>query len=183
MNDKKYGETLNIALCGLFCAVGVILPTVFHIFGQTAGATFLPMHIPVLVSGLTLGPVYGAVTGMFAPLISALATGMPPMVKLPFMMAELLTYGIVSGTVRKLLKKYNPFISSYIALVTAMIVGRAVNWAAVVAAVKLFGVSNPAVSIAAVPVSIVSGIPGMVIQLIFVPAASVLIGRLIKNKI
>ena len=37
------------ALGGLFVAMGVLVPIMFHAVGL--GKTFLPMHIPVILSG------------------------------------------------------------------------------------------------------------------------------------
>ena len=70
MNIKKLVYT------GLLVAVGVLLPQVFHIFGSSAaGMVFLPMHIPVLIGGLLLGPMSGLCIGVAAPLISFGITG------------------------------------------------------------------------------------------------------------
>jgi len=47
--------TRKIASGGLFLALAVLLPQVFHLIGgPSAGKTFLPMHIPVLLAGCFL---------------------------------------------------------------------------------------------------------------------------------
>ncbi len=53
------------------------------------------------MAGLLLGPAYGAAVGVLSPLLSALLTGMPPLTRLPFMVLELLVYGLVSGLCAK----------------------------------------------------------------------------------
>ena len=55
---------------GLLIAIGVILPQAFHIFGQSAGQTFLPMHIPVILAGMLIGPLWGAGVAVIVPLLS-----------------------------------------------------------------------------------------------------------------
>ena len=87
---------------GLFVALAVILPVCFHWFGM-AGAIFLPMHIPVLLSGMLAGPRSGFVTGLMSPALSSLLTGMPPLWPvLPVMTAELCLYGGAAGYLRRL---------------------------------------------------------------------------------
>lgn len=52
-------KTKKIVLSGLFIALGIIVPTIFHSV-NLAGAIFLPMHIPVILGGFLLGPACGA---------------------------------------------------------------------------------------------------------------------------
>ena len=84
---------------GAMClAISLLLPQIFHMIGmQQAGSIFLPMHLPVFIGGLLLGPVYGLLLGIFAPLTSFVITGMPSADRIIFMMCELATYGMVSG--------------------------------------------------------------------------------------
>ncbi|MBR3266300.1 MAG: ECF transporter S component, partial [Erysipelotrichaceae bacterium] len=51
-------RTKQIVLTAMFIAIGVILPQAFHAI-PNAGSIFLPMHIPVLVSGFVVGPLFG----------------------------------------------------------------------------------------------------------------------------
>ena len=48
-------NTRKIVLSALLIAIGVALPQAFHAI-PNAGSIFLPMHIPVLVSGFLVGP-------------------------------------------------------------------------------------------------------------------------------
>ena len=51
-------------------AAAVALPQVFHAVGAVSGLgtalgeTFLPMHLPILLVGLTAGPAVGAISGV-----------------------------------------------------------------------------------------------------------------------
>ena len=87
----------KIVYGGLLIAIGVILPQLFHIFGQSAGQTFLPMHIPVILAGMLIGPVWGLGVAVIVPILSSLITGMPPVPMLYFMLFELAAYAVVSG--------------------------------------------------------------------------------------
>lgn len=87
----------KIVYGGLLIAIGVILPQLFHIFGQSAGQTFLPMHIPVILASMLIGPVWGLGVAVIVPILSSLITGMPPVPMLYFMLFELAAYAVVSG--------------------------------------------------------------------------------------
>ncbi|MEG2583584.1 MAG: ECF transporter S component [Oscillospiraceae bacterium] len=116
-------KTKKIVFCGLFVALGVLLPQVFHMFGgKMAGAVFLPMHIPALLGGMLLGPIAGGIIGILSPFLSGILTGMPSFEKIPFMIIELATYGVVSGLLSHKLK-----LNSWLSLVTAMVSGRVLN--------------------------------------------------------
>ena len=60
-------STKNLVFTALCIAIGLLLPSVFHLFG--AGSQLLPMHLPVLLCGFLCGVLelctYGALTGLF----------------------------------------------------------------------------------------------------------------------
>ena len=58
MDRREQGRTRMLLLTALLAAFGVVLPAVFH-WIPGAGAVFLPMHIPVLLCGLSCGGQYG----------------------------------------------------------------------------------------------------------------------------
>lgn len=99
-------RTKKMVYGGLLTAVGLVLPQAFHVFGQGAGMAFLPMHLPVMIAGILLGPCYGGLIGLIVPLVSSMLTGMPPVPKLYFMLVELVAYGIFTGIfIRKIKPK------------------------------------------------------------------------------
>ena len=98
-------KTKNIVLSGLFVAFGLILPMIFHQFSM-GGPAFLPMHIPVLIGTMLLGPSSGFLIGMVTPVLSSVLTGMPPTFPmLPIMFFELAVYGLIAGYLYKTLKQ------------------------------------------------------------------------------
>ena len=65
--------TRKITYGALIIACAVVLPQLFHLSGiPNSGAVFLPMHIPVLLGGFILGPLFGALVGVLSPLIRRL---------------------------------------------------------------------------------------------------------------
>lgn len=165
-------STKNIVLTALFIAIGVVLPQAFHAI-PNAGSIFLPMHIPVLMSGYAVGPVFGLICGVLTPLLSHLIFGMPPAPILPSMLCELACYGLMSGLLNRVIKTENKLMKNYLVLIGAMICGRA-----------FYGILNALIfkagsySLSAwLSAALITALPGIIIQLILIPA---LITRLQK---
>ena len=150
---------VTTAICAAMC---VVLPIAFHAI-PNAGTVMLPMHIPVLLCGLVCGWPYGLVCGLLGPFLSSF-TGMPPLAILPGMMVECATYGMVSGLMMKLVRTRKPVADLYISMGSAMVLGRVV---AGFAKALIFAPGTPA--FAWVTTSLVTGIPGIVLQLVLKP--------------
>ena len=148
------------ALCAALC---VVLPMAFHAV-QNAGQIFLPMHIPVLLCGLMCGWPFGFICGILGPVLSSLLTGMPPAAMLPSMAIECAAYGCVTGLCMKYIHTKKPVADLYISMVIAMIAGRVLAGLA-----KSFILSPGTAPFAWVTTSLVTGIPGIVIQLLLIP--------------
>lgn len=160
---EKMNKTKEIVLSGLLLASGIILPMIFHIFSLT-GPIALPMHIPVLIGGFLLSPPLALLLGITTPIISGLLTGMPVMFPMAIIMAlELGIYGLTASLAARKFK-----LSIFPALIISMIAGRIAAGLTVALLVQLFGLKmNPLIFIQG---AIITGIPGIIIQLIFIPA-------------
>ena len=159
----KFSYVKKMVFSAVCVALCVVLPIAFHAIPD-AGTVFLPMHIPVLLCGLACGWPFGFVTGLLGPLLSSLVTGMPPAAKLPGMMVECATYGLVTGLMMLLVKTKSYTADLYISMITAMLLGRTV---AGLAKAWIFTPGTPA--FAWVTTSLVAGIPGIVLQLVLMP--------------
>ena len=158
----KITKSREIVLSGLFIALGLLVPMVFHAIGG-AGPVFLPMHLPVLIGGFILSPLYALMVGVLTPLLSSVLTGMPVLMPMAFiMMVELGIYGLVVS----LLKEKS--VSHIITLLSAMILGRMSAGIMVAILVGFVGIkfAPPATFLIG---AITTGIPGIMIQLIFIP--------------
>lgn len=88
-------------------ALAVLLPQLVHLIaGQAGGVQWLPMYLPVLLGGCLLGWAWGLGVGVLSPLVSFAVTSawgdpMPALARLPFMMAELAVFALVSGLFSK----------------------------------------------------------------------------------
>lgn len=163
-------KTKKIVLSGVLIAVGILLPIIFHSFNM-GGQIFLPMHIPVLIAGMLVGPLYGTLVGIITPVLSSVLTGMPSMFPmLPIMVFELATYGFVSGYIYNYIKK-----NTYLSLIAGMIDGRIVAGIVVFILARFFGAQMSVINF--VKMGIVTGLPGILIQLIIIPPLVKLLKR------
>lgn len=165
-NTKKLTETLSnkkvkyIVGTTLLSVIGIALPRVFHIIaGSTAGATFLPMHIAVLIAALTFGVTSSTIVAGSSIVCSYLLTGMPTLARLPYMLIELVIYAILLGMLNK---KFN----SYISLIATIVLGRILYAGILFAAINVIGLPTYGISVIE---SIKVGIPGIIIQLACAP--------------
>lgn len=160
-------STRKIILSGVLLAIGLVLPPIVRLI-PNAGVYISPMHIPALLGGLTVGPVYGLLVGLLCPILNNLLYGMPAGDSLWGMMAELPVYGLCAGLLMQWLKKpvKNTLTRVYISLIVAMILGRMAGgfMRGVVLGAQGYTV---AVWITAY---FVRTAPGIVIQLILIPA-------------
>lgn len=153
----------RIAYSSLFLALAILLPIVFHQFGM-AGRIFLPMHIPVLICGFIAGPVAGLIIGLLAPFLSHLLTSMPPAYAVPLMTMELPLYGLTAG-----LAYYKLKLNIYVALIAAMIIGRLAFALGLLILGKFIELPYGPLEFFAAGGAVVTGIPGIIIQIIIIP--------------
>ncbi len=122
--EFKMRKTRSIVLTGLMIAIGIVIVTILKNFGgQPILRLFSPMHFPVLIAGLVIGPVEGLICGLVTPALSYVINQLPP--NGPFaMMAELGVYGLVTGLCMKAFKNDKGIVRIYLSLIAAMILGR-----------------------------------------------------------
>lgn len=164
--NMRKTKSFKLVISGLLLCIGMLLPYFSaHAFG-ISGNVFLPMHIPVLLCGFLCGPLMGGVCGAVLPILNSVLTGMPVFYPTAILMtAELLCYGLISGLGCKLLKKGNKLVNIYISLIIAMVVGRVASGAAA----SLLILFNTGLVKYSVIASLITGIPGIIIQLVLIP--------------
>ena len=166
-------------------ALAVILPQLVHLFsGAAGGAKWLPMYLPVLIGGCLLGWRWGLGVGVLSPVVSFLITSMtgnamPAASRLPYLIAELAVFAVVSGVFSKKISE-NLWLA-FPAVLLAQVSGRAVFL--MVAAIFQ---SIAPLSAAAVWSQIQTGLLGLVLQAVLVPfivmGLGVLLGRDAQKK-
>jgi len=155
-------KTVNLVIAGLLLAIGIIIPSIFHLT-SLPGIIFLPMHIPVLLGGFLLPPYLALMLGAVTPLLNNLVTGMPLLFPNAIIMAfELATYGLIASVLYRKLN-WNLIIS----LIFAMLMGRIFAGLAAFLLVLLFAAQlDPFIF---VKTATITGLPGIGIQLFLIP--------------
>ena len=163
MFQTQHRQAIRLTTTALCIALGLLLPTIFHVFGTGVGTALLPMHIPVLLCGLLCGWQYGAACGILVPLLSSILTGMPPIFPIgASMMVELCAYGLITGILYQTLHG-----NLYLSLIGAMLGGRAIY--GVVNAIFMGVAGKPYGFTAFLSGAFLTAWPGIVLQLIAVP--------------
>lgn len=168
----------EMVMSGLFITMGLVLPVMFHFFG--VGKNFLPMHIPVLLAGFILSLPYAIAVGVITPVLSSVITGMPPMFPvLPYMVFELAVYATAANVLSKKMK-----LNTYLSLIASMVAGRIVAGIVVWGMTVIFGAKLPGPTVFIISV-VTAGIPGIIIQLAFIPPMIVLLKKtnIIRNEV
>ena len=163
----------SLVLSALFLALGLVLPFFTGQIPQI-GSMLLPMHIPALLCGLICGWQYGAVVGFIMPLMRSLLFTMPPLLTAVAMAFELAAYGGIAGFLYSR-SRWQCVVALYRALIAAMVGGRIV-WAAV--RVVMTGVAQvPFTWEIFLTGALLDAIPGIILQLVFIPALMVALDR------
>lgn len=163
----------NLVLAAMFMALGLVLPFLTGQIPQV-GAMMLPMHLPVLLCGLVCGWQYGGLVGFVLPLLRHTLFGTPPLITATAMAFELAAYGMVAGFLYAR-SRWQCLRALYRCLIAAMIAGRVV-WAA--ARMVLLGVSSvPFTWEIFLSSALLTAIPGILLQLIVIPAVMVALNR------
>lgn len=155
--------TKKLVYTAVFLALGILFPMLFHLLGLP-GQVLLPMHVPIFLGALTLGPISGFIVGILIPILSSLLTGMPPMIPMvPIMVFELAAYGFFAGF---LYEKYPKNV--FIPLIAAMIIGRIVAGIAAWSVFNIFNMDEINI-LTYISSSFVKGLPGIIMSLVLVP--------------
>ncbi len=165
MNES---EIRRIIFTALVISAGVLIPQLFHLFGL--GAVFLPMFLPLMIGAMFLKWNYALLSGIVTPLVSWLITGMPPLVPpiLPILMVELSVATLFISLVRTRLIS-NP----WIIVILAIVLNRLILLVIVTVVFPIFGYEHALFRMAFV----LSGIPGLIMQIIIIPPATKIIKR------
>jgi len=153
-------KTQQITLIALFIALCILVPFLFHLMGL--GKMFLPMFLPILLAGFIIEFPAAMLVGLLGPLISALATGMPPL--FPTALSMSIEGVVTAGLASYLYHKKR--ISFWIGLIIALIAQRLARIALLLLILPLFGLPAKVLSLADFTYSL----PGVLLQLIITPS-------------
>lgn len=167
-------STKQLTVSALLFALGLVLP---FLTGQVPqiGNMLLPMHFPVFLCAFLCGWQYALFLGFLLPICRSMIFGMPHMFPVAIAMAfELAAYGLIAGLVHGRSKQKSTA-SLYVALISAMILGRVV-WGIV--EVLLLGIGENAFTWQMfLSGALLEAIPGIILQLILIPGILVALRR------
>lgn len=174
MDEKRKKPILNLTLSAMFMAIGLVLPFLTGQIKQI-GSMLLPMHIPVFLCGLICGWQYGLIVGLILPLLRSMLFGMPILFPTGIAMAfELATYGAVIGWLYSH-SRWQCVIALYRCMIMAMLAGRLV-WGVV--QILLLGINGNGFTWQMfIAGAFLNAIPGIILQLILIPAIMVALNR------
>ena len=147
-------KTKDLLTSSIFISFGIILPIIFHQI-NFGGKIFLPMHIPIIISGLLTGRKNGILVGAF------------------IMLFELSVYGFFSGYY------YEKTSNIYFSMIVSMFLGRITSGVVVWILIYIFNYSINLHPVEYVKISTITGVPGIIIQLLLIP----IIVNILKNYI
>lgn len=162
---KHFLSLYRFTVAAMLLALALFLP---FLTGQIPeiGSMLCPMHLPVLLGGYFLGPLYGLALGAVAPLIRSLWLGMPPLFPTAIAMCfELASYGFFAGLLHHRLPKTKWAL--YLSLIGTMLIGRA-TWGSVM--VILCRLNNTAFGWSAFwGGAFLTALPGILLQIVLIP--------------
>ena len=167
-------NTKKLILAAMFLAIGMVLPMITGQM-QEIGRMLLPMHLPVLLCGLILGPKYGGAVGLVLPGMRFMVFGMQPLIPMGLAMTfELAAYGFIIGWLYHS-SKWKCILALFRSLIIAMIAGRAV-WG--IAMVVIMGVRGASFTWEAfIGGAVLGAIPGILLQLVLIPMIMIALNR------
>lgn len=162
--------SFDYVLAGLFLAAALVLPVFFHALGL--GSAFMPMFYPLALAGFLVAPTLAMITGVAAPLVSALLTGMPPFYPpIAFiMMAEGLLFTGLPYWLQKLLR-----LPVWLTLLAILLLDRVLLFLMIRAMAEVMDLPPAILGWA----SVLHGLPGLALMLAVLPW---LIPRLLEKK-
>lgn len=172
MDTKRKNHILNLTLSAMFLAIGLLFPLLTGQIKQI-GNMLLPMHIPVILCGLICGWQYGLGVGFILPLLRCAIFGMPVLFPNAVSMAfELAAYGMVVGFLYSH-SRWKCIFALYRSMIISMLAGRVV-WGIVQSI--LLGENGFTMKMF-IAGAFLNAIPGIILQLILIPAIMVALNR------
>jgi uncharacterized membrane protein len=169
----------KIVLTGLYIAIGVILPQLFH--SINLGNVISPMHFPVLLCGIMVGWKYGLAAGIITPLLCSFMFSKPPINYALSMAIELGVYGLISGLLYDKLNLINNKVKKlYLALIIAMLAGRMVS-SLTNTFMYMAGISNANLKEYLI-ILFYTGLPGIILQILIIPPIALRINLTLNSK-
>lgn len=179
--STKAKITIKSLISAGLIAMAIILPQIVHLVaGAKGGMIWLPMYLPILIGGALLGVKWGLGVAIVSPILSFLITSaisspMPALARLPFMIAELCVFALVSGLFSKAISKRTWLVIP--AMISAIVAGRL----SFLALVAIFD-SVSSLSVSLVYNQILMCWPGVLLAIVLVPVIMFILNKLLNKE-
>ncbi len=151
----------ELALGGVLGAAALLLPVLFHLV--RLGHVFMPMYLPLVTLAFLVRPLPAVLTALLVPLLSAAATGMPPLYP-PVAVVMAVELAVMAALIATVVGRW-PAANPWLLLAAALALGRVLHVAAVYGLALVMEL--PAAFLAGV--SFLAGWPGVLLMLAVVP--------------
>jgi hypothetical protein len=158
----------SISRAAVIAALALVLPPVLHVLHL--GHVFLPMYLPILAGAFLLPPRWAAIVGLATPLVSAVATGMPPLMP-PIAAWMAIELGAMGGLASLLGRRHRW--SAWLVVPIVLVLGRTLYLALVFVSAGWLSLPPRLLTLA----SLLSAWPGMILALLVVPPAVHMVRR------
>lgn len=164
-------QVKQLILAAMFGALAILFPIIFHLIGQ--GAVFLPMFFPILLMGFFVRFRYAVVVGFLVPYISGFLTKMPPLFPIGVVMS--VECAVLAGTASILTDKFNwkVYPTMFLSIIAERII--------LVIFILLFNYLLPQFAKPYSWVVMIKSLPGIAMQIIFIPPIVVLLKKRFKD--
>ncbi len=170
----KQATGVHLTRGALFLALGLVLP---FFTGQVPqiGQMLLPMHIPVFLCAFICGPRMGAAVAVVLPLLRTALFGVPLLYPDALAIAgEMAAYALVTGLLYRRSQPYGLW-GTLGSMLPAMVAGRVIRAAL---QLVLLGFAGKSAAFGALLAGITAaGLPGVVLQLVAIPAVMLVVER------
>jgi len=168
---EKNSIVKKVLLALLFLGISLVLPQILHFVPiGNLGKILLPINFSIILAGMLLEASSGLFLGITSPLFSYLFFNMPNKILLPVLMIECIFLGIISGYLKD--KISNKFLTVILTLVLGIIM----SFLVIFIGQNYFPNLKPSILINMLK----NGIPGMILQVLLIPALVDKINKIIK---
>ncbi|MBE5803504.1 MAG: ECF transporter S component [Clostridiales bacterium] len=173
---QKKNQLYRMVITSVLLALGLVLPFLTGQL-QSFGQLLSPLHIPVLICGLTCGWGWGGALGLILPVLRMMLFSRPGAVSAYPMMFELCAYGVLTGLLYPWLRRRlsrlgaSRLVAMLASLAIAMVCGRMVGGIATSLLLATGIISREPLTFGVfISDYFIATTPGAVVHLIVVPA-------------
>lgn len=164
---KEHTKIQKLIFAALLFALGLVLPFLTMQI-RSIGNMFLPMHLPVLLCGLLIGPIHALIIGFLLPLTRSFIFGMPVFYPNAIAMSfEIAALGFFAGFFYVKKSKYKCIFELYKSIIASILISR--MFYILMMLILMSFLQNKIAVVAIITRAFIACIPGVIIELTLIP--------------